>query len=144
MKTYKQKTFSQKKEAVERNWHLVDAQEKVLGRVAVEIATLLIGKNKPTYTPHIEGGDYVVVTNASLVQVTNGKETKKMYYRHSGFPGGLKEFTFAQMMERKPDEALRLAVKNMLPKNRLRDVRMARLKIFADDKHTYENYIKNA
>ena len=136
-----QKTFIQRKEDVTRQWHLVDVKGKVLGRIATEIAVKLIGKDKPTYTPHTDAGDYVVVINAREVAVTRGKETKKIYYRHSGFPGGLNERTFAEMIEKHPEEVIRLAVVNMLPKNRLRSQRMARLKINAGPEHSHESQL---
>lgn len=131
----------QRKEDVTREWHVVDVKGQILGQVATDIAEKLIGKNKPTFTPHVDGGDYVVVTNAKLVTVTRGKELTKVYYRHSGFPGGLKQRTFEEMIQKNPEEVIRLAVKNMLPKNRLRDVRLARLKIYADAEHKHESQL---
>lgn len=136
-----QQTFMQRKEDVTREWHLVDVSGKVLGRVATEIAEKLIGKNKPTYTPHTDGGDYVVVINAKQVAVTRGKEQKKIYYSHSGFPGGLKQRTFEEMIQKNPEEVIRRAVKNMLPKNRLQGDRLARLKIFAGAEHKHESQL---
>ncbi|MFZ5438091.1 MAG: 50S ribosomal protein L13 [Patescibacteria group bacterium] len=136
-----QQTFMQRKEDVTREWHLVDVKGKVLGRVATEIAEKLIGKNKPTYTPHVDGGDYVVVINAKEVAVTGGKEQKKIYYRHSGFPGGLKQRTFEEMIQKNPEEVIFLAVKNMLPKNRLQGERLARLKIYAAAEHKHESQL---
>lgn len=144
MKTLKQKTYSQKKSAVVRHWHHLDAKDQVLGRLAVEIATLLMGKDKPTYTPHIDGGDYVVVTNSALVAVTGQKTQQKLYQHHSGFPGGFKQQTLGEMMKRQPNAVIRAAVNNMLPKNKLRDLRLARLKIFAGAEHTYANYLEKA
>lgn len=137
----KQQTFMQRKEDVTREWHLVDVKDQVLGRIATGIAKLLIGKDKPTFTPHTDGGDYVVVINAKQVVVTRGKELTKMYYRHSGFPGGLTQRTFEEMIQKNPEEVIRLAVKNMLPKNRLQDERMARLKIYADAEHKHESQL---
>ncbi len=137
----KQQTFMQRKEDVTREWHVVDVKGQILGQVATDIAKKLIGKDKPTYTPHVDGGDYVVVINAKQVAVTRGKELTKMYYRHSGFPGGLKQRTFEEMIQKNPEEVVLLAVKNMLPKNRLRDVRLARLKIYADDQHKHESQL---
>jgi large subunit ribosomal protein L13 len=139
MKTLKQTTYSQKKAEVKRAWVLKDAENQVLGKLAVEIATILMGKNKPTYTAHIEAGDYVVVTNAAKVAITGQKAEKKTYNSHSGYPGGFKSLTLNELMKRKPTEVVRLAVVNMLPKNKLRDVRMARLKIFAGTEHPYAN-----
>jgi len=132
-----QKTFSQRKEDVERKWHFVDVEGKVLGRVATEIAIKLIGKNKPTYSPHIDAGDYVVVTNAKKVEVTRNKANTKIYYRHTGYPGGIKDRTFAEMLERSPEQIIEKAVFNMLPKNRLRSDRMARMKVYADADHQH-------
>ena len=136
-----QSTFMQRKEDVTRAWHLVDVKDQVLGRIATEIAVKLIGKNKPTYTPHTDAGDFVVVINARDVQVTRGKELKKMYRRHSGFPGGLHERSFAEMIEKHPEEVIRLAVVNMLPNNKLRDRRMARLKIYAGPEHEHQSQL---
>jgi large subunit ribosomal protein L13 len=136
-----QQTFMQRKEDVTRKWHLVDVKDKVLGRIATQIAEKLIGKDKPTYTPHTDGGDFVVVINARQVAVTRGKEQKKIYYKHSGFPGGLKQRTFEEMIRKNPEEVIRLAVKNMLPKNRLQGDRMARLKIYADAEHKHDSQL---
>lgn len=135
-------TYMQKKAEVERQWHLVDVKGKVLGRIATEIALKLIGKNKPTYTPHIDGGDYVVVINAKDVQVTRNKEQGKVYFTYSGFPGGLREDTFAEMMARHPEEIIVRAVYNMLPKNKLRTQRMARLKVYAGAEHKHTSQLK--
>ena len=137
----KQQTFMQRKEDVTREWHLVDVKGKILGRVATEIAELLIGKHKPTYTPHTDAGDYVVVTNAAEVELTRGKEDKKVYRWHTGFPGGLKERTFKEMQRKHPEEIIRRAVINMLPKNRLRSDRMARMKIYQDEDHKHESQL---
>jgi len=139
MKT--QTTFMQRKEDVTREWHLVDVKDKVLGRIATEIAVMLIGKNKPTYTPHTDAGDFVVVINAREVAVTRGKELKKIYYRHTGFPGGLKQRTFEEMIQKNPEEVIRLAVKNMLPKDRLQGERMARLKIYEGAEHKHASQL---
>lgn len=136
-----QKTYSQRKEDVERKWHLVDVEGKVLGRVATDIALKLQGKHKPTYTPHTDAGDYVVVTNAKKVAVTGKKVTDKIYYSHTGFPGGIKNRTFGEMLERNPEKIIEKAVFNMLPKNRLRSDRMARLKIYVDANHNHESQL---
>jgi len=136
-----QQTFMQRTEDVTRKWHLVDVKDQILGRIATQIAEKLIGKDKPTYTPHTDGGDFVVVINARQVAVTRGKELKKIYYSHSGFPGGLKQRTFEEMIRKNPEEVIRLAVKNMLPKNRLQSDRMARLKIYADAEHKHESQL---
>lgn len=136
------KTFSLRKEDVSRHWHLFDADDQILGRLATEIATKLIGKDKVEYTPHVDSGDYAVVTNAEKVAVTRNKAEGKKYYNHSGFPGGLRERTFNEMLERNPEEIIRRAVKNMLPKNRLQGPRMARLKIFVGEEHPYKELVK--
>ena len=131
------KTFSQKSADVSREWFLVDASELPLGRVATIIADKLIGKNKPTYTPHIDGGDYVVVINAANTVVTGDKETGKIYYRHSGFPGGIKDATLSEVREKFPERIIEAAVKGMLPKNKLSSGRMNRLKVFPGAEHTH-------
>ena len=131
------KTYSQKPSEVSREWFLVDAAELPLGRLATIIADKLIGKNKPSYTPHIDGGDYVVVVNAANLVVTGVKETGKIYYRHSGFPGGIKDATLAEVREKFPERIIEKAVQGMLPKNKLSADRMARLKIFAGAEHAH-------
>lgn len=142
MKLIKHNTFSQRKEDVTRHWHLMDIKGEILGRVATKIARRLIGKHKATYTPHIDGGDYVVVINASRVNVTRNKAKTKIYYWHTGYVGGLKKRTYSEMMEKNPQEVIRRAVRNMLPKNRLRKNRMARLKIFTNDEHPHQSQLK--
>ena len=131
------KTFSQNPANVTRRWILIDAKDATLGRVSTEIAKYLIGKYKPTYTPHVDGGDYVVVVNAKELVVTGAKETDKMYYRHSGFPGGLKEAQLKELREKSPESIIQEAVKGMLPKNKLAAGRMARLRIFAGSEHDH-------
>jgi large subunit ribosomal protein L13 len=131
------KTYSQKPSEVTRRWILVDASEAPLGRVAAQIATYLIGKYKPRYTPHIDGGDYVVVINAEKAVVTGHKETDKIYYRHSGFPGGIKDATLKEVREKFPERIIENAVKGMLPKNKLAAERMKRLKVFAGSSHAH-------
>lgn len=131
------RTYSQKPADVSRRWILIDAKDATLGRLSTEIAKYLIGKYKPTYTPHVDGGDYVVVINAAEVPVTGDKETDKMYYRHSGFPGGLKEAQLKELREKSPENIIELAVKGMLPKNKLTAGRLVRLKIFAGSEHTH-------
>lgn len=143
MKTYRTKTTVQRKEDVKRAWVLVDAKNRVLGDLASEVATLLIGKKKPDYTAHNDGGDYVVVINMNEIVVTGNKALDKKYSRHSNYPGGYKEESFADLLLRKPETILLQAVKGMLPTNRLKDDRLARLKVFAGSDHTYSNYIKN-
>ncbi len=141
MSINKQKTYMQRKEDIAREWHLFDAVDQILGKLATNIAQKLIGKTKATYTPHTDGGDYVVVINARKIVVTRNKANKKIYYRHTSYPGGLKELTFAEMIERKPEDVIRLAVKNMLPKNKMRSIRMARLKIYADSEHKHQSQL---
>lgn len=136
-----QKTYMQRKEDVTREWHLVDAKNEILGKLATKIAIKLIGKHKPTYTPHTEAGDYVVVINAKEIAVTRNKEQKKLYRDHSMYPGGLTERSLGEMRLTQPEEILRRAVINMLPKNRLRDLRMARLKIYAGPEHKQQSQL---
>lgn len=131
------KTYSQKPSEVNRRWILIDASTAPIGRVSTQIATYLIGKYKPTYTPHIDGGDYVVVINAKDVVFTGNKETDKKYYRHSGFPGGISDATVAEVREKHPERLIENAVKGMLPKNKLADERMKRLRVFAGGDHTH-------
>ena len=131
------KTYSQKPSEVARRWILIDASQAPLGRVSTEIAKYLIGKYKPTYTPHIDGGDYVVVVNADKVQVTGDKETGKIYYRHSGFPGGIKDASLKDVREKFPERIIEAAVQGMLPKNKLQAERMNRLKVFAGAEHAH-------
>lgn len=131
------KTFSQKPADVTRRWVLVDASQAPLGRTAAFIAKHLIGKYKPTYTPHVDGGDYVVVINAEKAVVTGDKELKKIYYRHSGFPGGIKDARLEEVREKFPERIIEAAVKGMLPKNKLSEERMKRLKIFVGEEHAH-------
>ena len=132
------KTFMARPLSVERKWHLVDAEGLTLGRLATEIATLLRGKNKPQYTPHVDTGDFVVVVNAEKVVVTGRKAEQKVYRRHSGRPGGLKEVSYEQMLERRPEEILRKAVRGMMPKTRLGRKQFGKLKIYAGPEHRHE------
>ncbi len=129
------KTYSAKPSEVTRRWILIDASEAPLGRIATVIATYLTGKNKPMYTPHIDCGDYVVVTNASKLVVTGNKLNDKKYYHYSGFPGGMKDMTLQEKLEKNPASVIELAVKGMLPKNKLSPDRMARLRVFATEEH---------
>jgi large subunit ribosomal protein L13 len=121
----------------ERNWVLVDARGQTLGRLATQIADVLRGKRKPTYTPHCDVGDFVVVINAEQISVTGNKRAEKLYHRHSGYPGGLKSRTLEQMLDRRPEEVLRLAVKGMLPRNRLARKQITKLKIYAGPEHPH-------
>lgn len=138
----KTRTFSQKTAEVKRNWHIVDVEGQVLGRVAPKIAKFLMGKHKPTYTANIDGGDYVVVINTTKVVVTGRKATNKMYYSHSGIPGGFKEQSFAEVMEKDPAKIITHAVHGMLPKNKMLDPRMNRLKVFPGSEHSYQDKFK--
>ena len=121
----------------ERNWLLVDANGKTLGRLATQIADTLRGKRKPAYTPHIDTGDFVIVVNAEKIQVTGNKLDQKRYYRHSGYPGGIRSRTLREQLERRPEEVLRAAVKGMLPKNRLARQQITKLKIYAGPEHPH-------
>jgi large subunit ribosomal protein L13 len=132
------KSYMARPASAERKWHLVDAEGKTLGRLATEIARLLRGKNKPQYTPHVDTGDFVVVVNAEKVVVTGKKAEQKVYRRHTGYPGGLKETSYEQMLERKPTEILRRAVKGMMPKTRLGRQQFKKLKIYAGPEHPHE------
>ena len=135
------KTYSQKGTEVQREWWIIDASTMPLGKLAVVIADKLMGKSKVTYTAHVDNGDYVVVINAKDIQVTGNKMTDKMYYRHSGFPGGLTELKLEEVIEKDPRVAIEHAVKGMLPKNKLAADRLRRLKVFngAEHKHTAQN-----
>lgn len=136
------KTYLIKTQEVNRKWHLIDANEKILGRLATEIATLLIGKHKKDYTPHIDCGDIVVITNSKNVKVTGNKEKGKIYYRHSGYPGGLRSETLASLRAKAPNKIIQLAVKNMLPDNKLKAKRLKRLRIFPGEVHPYTSQLK--
>lgn len=131
------KTYSQKPTEVTRRWILIDATDAPLGRISTEIAKYLIGKYKPTYTPHIDGGDYVVVINAEKVPVTGDKEVQKKYYRHSGFPGGIRDARLEEVREKFPERIIEASVRGMLPKNKLTPERMKRLKIFVGTEHAH-------
>ena len=131
------KTYSQKGAEIKREWWVIDASNMPLGKLAVVIADKLMGKSKVTYTPHIDNGDYVVVTNAKNLVVTGEKMTQKKYYRHSGFPGGIKELKLEEVIEKDPSRAIVEAVKGMLPKNKLAADRLKRLRVFADAEHTH-------
>ena len=135
------KTYSQKASEIKREWWVIDASTLPLGKLAVVIADKLMGKSKVTYTPHIDNGDYVVVTNAKHLVVTGNKMVDKKYYRHSGFPGGLTELKLEEVLEKDPTLAIKAAVKGMLPKNKLAADRMARLRVFegAEHAHTAQN-----
>jgi large subunit ribosomal protein L13 len=131
------KTFSAKTHEVKRDWYLIDADQKVLGRLATEIARRLRGKHKAEYTPHVDTGDYIVVTNAEKVIVTGRKFTDKMYYNHSGYPGGIKETSFAKLQAKNPARIIERAVKGMLPKNPLGRAMYRKLKIYVGSEHPH-------
>jgi len=131
------KTYSAKPLEVERKWYLIDADGEILGRLATKIANILRGKNKPEYTAHVDTGDFVIVINAEKIKVTGKKETDKKYYRHSGFPGGLKTTSFRELMEKNPTTALEKAVKGMLPHNTLGDAQFQKLNVYAGSEHPH-------
>ncbi len=132
------KSFVAKPHEVERKWYVVDAEGKTLGRMATEIATVLRGKHKPTYTPHVDCGDYVIVINAEKVEVTGKKRKEKIYKSHSGYPGGLKEITFEKLQAKKPDEIVRHAVKGMMPKGKLGRQMYKKLKVYTGPEHNHK------
>jgi large subunit ribosomal protein L13 len=132
------KTFIAKEHEVEKKWYLVDAEEKILGRLATQIAVRLRGKHKPIFTPHADTGDFIVVVNAEKVALTGQKWDKKLYHRHSGYQGGLKTTTARKMLEKKPEEILRMAVKRMLPKNSLGRRQLKKLKVYAGPEHPHK------
>jgi len=132
------KTYSAKKEEVQRQWVMVDAEDMVLGRLASQIAHVLRGKNKPTFTPHVDTGDFVVVVNAEKIRLTGNKLDDKIYYRHSGYPGGIKSMTAREMLEKKPDQVILKAVRGMLPKNRLGRQMLNKLKVYVGPDHPHQ------
>ena len=131
------KTFIAKNETVQRDWYVVDAEGKTLGRLAAALAYRLRGKHKPVFTPHVDTGDYLVVINADKIAVTGKKLQDKMYYRHSGYHGGLRERTLQQMLDSRPEEVIRLAVKGMMPRNRLSRAQLRKLKLYAGPEHPH-------
>ncbi len=131
------RTYHQKASEVQRDWLLVDATNQVLGRLATQLATLLRGKHKPTYTPSIDGGDFVVVVNVEKIKLLGKKPDQKIYYRHSGYPGGLKATPYKMMLARHPDRILRSAVKGMLPKNRIGRRLLTKLRLYAGPNHPH-------
>lgn len=135
-------TKATKASEVKRSWHLVDAKGKILGRLSTQIVPLLMGKNKPYFVNYLDCGDYVVVTNAASIQITGKKAKQKLYRRHSGYPGGFREIPFEKQMAKDPRKIIYHAVSGMLPKNKLRAKRLARLKIFVDEKHPYKSKFK--
>jgi large subunit ribosomal protein L13 len=132
-------TFSAKKKEIERSWFLVDAENKVLGRLAAKIAAVLRGKHKPVFTPHVDTGDFVIVINADKIHLTGTKLDNKMYYRHSGYPGGIKGVSAGEMLDKKPEAIIEHAVKGMLPKNKLGRQQLKKLKVYAGTEHPHES-----
>ena len=130
-------TYTPKASDVERAWHIVDAEGLVLGRLSTEVANILRGKHKPTYTPHMDMGDYIVVVNCEKIRVTGAKSTDKMYHHHTGYPGGLKSFTFEKLIDRAPERVLQRAVKGMLPRNPLGRAMFKKLKVYAGPSHPH-------
>ena len=131
------KTYSAKAETVERDWYIVDAEGKTLGRLAAEIATRLRGKHKPEFTPHVDTGDFIVIVNAEKVRVTGNKEQGKLYWRHSGYPGGIRSTSVEKMRAEHPERMLEIAVKGMLPKNPLGRAMFRKLKVYAGPEHPH-------
>jgi large subunit ribosomal protein L13 len=132
------KTYTPKPEDIEREWFVVDAKDQTLGRLATRIAQILRGKHKPIFTPHIDVGDFVIVLNCDKIRVTGNKLDDKMYYRHSGYPGGLRSRTLREMLEKHPERVIQLAVRGMLPKNKLGRKMLKKLKIYTGDNHPHE------
>ncbi len=131
-------TFTAKPETVVRDWYLVDATDKVLGRLATEIATRLRGKHKPEYTPHVDTGDHIIIVNAAKIRVTGDKANQKKYYRHSGYPGGIKETVLSDELENHPERVIERAVKGMLPKNTLGRAMFRKLRVYAGPDHAHQ------
>ena len=138
------KTYSVKAADIKRDWHMIDASDKVLGRLATQIAGLIMGKHKPIFSRHLDVGDFVVVINAERVRVTGNKAKQKLYYRHSGYPGGLKSINFERLMQTHPTRAIEYAVRGMVPHTRLGAQMMKRLKVYAGEAHPYGGQIKAA
>ncbi len=132
------KTYTVKEGEIEHRWYVVDAKDQVLGRLASSIATILRGKHKPTYSPHLDVGDFVIVVNAKDIRLTGKKASQKTYFRHSGYMGGDRQIPFRRMLERHPDRIIKLAVKGMLPKNTLGRAMLRKLKVYAGPEHPHE------
>ncbi len=137
MRARLQKTYTPKPAEIERAWHLVDATDQTLGRLASDVAQILRGKHKPTYAPHVDGGDFVVIVNAEKVAVTGKKEEQKRYFNHSGYPGGIRELSFSQMREKYPERIIHSAVRGMLPKNKLGRKMLTKLRVYAGPDHPH-------
>ena len=131
------RTFSPKPSDITRQWHVIDAEDIVLGRLAVQAATLLRGKHKPTYAPHVDGGDFVIIINAEKVALSGNKRTDKLAYRHSGYPGGLKSIAYGDLLEKDARKAIEKSVRGMLPKNRLGDQLITKLKVYSGPEHPH-------
>jgi large subunit ribosomal protein L13 len=131
------KTYNAKNETTTHDWYIVDAAGKTLGRLATKVATVLRGKHKPIYTPHVDTGDHIIVINANQIKVTGNKAKDKIYYSHSGYPGGLKEITFEKLLAKKPEKVIEIAVKGMLPKNPLGRAMYRKLKVYAGSQHPH-------
>ena len=136
------KTYQTRAADLKPAWHVIDAQDRTLGRLSSEVAVLLQGKNKPLYVPYLNTGDFVIIINAEKIRVTGNKLKQKMYYRHSGYPGGLKEQTLAKVLEKTPTRVIKHSVKGMLPKNAMGRRMLSRLKLYAGDKHPHEAQVK--
>jgi large subunit ribosomal protein L13 len=132
------KTISAREQDIQRDWYVIDAQGQTLGRLATQVATLLRGKHKPTYTPHVDCGDYVIIVNAEKIHVTGQKMTQKNYYRHSGYPGGIEQVTLRDQLQKFPDRVVEQAVRGMLPKNRLGRRMFKKLKVYAGSDHPHQ------
>ncbi len=131
------KTFSARKEDVKHGWYVVDATDKTLGRFSTEIANRLRGKHKAEYTPHVDTGDYIVVVNAEKIRVTGNKATDKTYYHHTGYPGGIKSISFEKLIDKAPERVIQMAVKGMMPKNKLSRAMLSKLKVYAGNEHPH-------
>jgi large subunit ribosomal protein L13 len=131
------RTYSPKPADIQREWHVIDATDVVLGRLAVQSANLLRGKHKPTFAPHVDGGDFVIIVNAEKVALTGAKLEKKMAYRHSGYPGGLTATSYTELLEKHPTRAVEKAIRGMLPKNKLASQQMSKLKVYAGPEHPH-------
>jgi large subunit ribosomal protein L13 len=131
------RTYSPKAGDVQRQWHVIDANDVVLGRLATHAATLLRGKHKPIFAPHVDTGDFVIIVNASKVALTGNKRETKVAYRHSGYPGGLKRIGYAELLEKRPDKAIEMAIRGMLPKNKLGRQLLSKLKVYAGPEHPH-------
>jgi large subunit ribosomal protein L13 len=138
------KTYSVKASDIERGWHVIDASDEVLGRLATRVAGLLMGKHKPIFSRHLDVGDFVVIINAEKVRVTGNKAKQKMYYHHSGYPGGLKSISLEKMMQTHPNRVIEHAVKGMLPRNKLNAGMMKRLKVYSGDSHPHTAQVGSA